>query len=492
MKNAILFYVMSVLTIVQPLFAKTVCTMTFNSSNEKEVFKKHLLPLGYQFNELVPTNKNPYWLEDQCKAAVQCDILLISGHFGGIFFGEQLSSTLSLKEIEKHKDDPRCEGIFKKPKSVFLMGCNTLSSKTPDHRSVSDYLRVLVGDGFPIDLAEEVAASRYLNFGLSMADQMKSHFNDSTHLIGFESTGPLGKQAEPLIERAFQKTSKLEKMESGISLNALKESFKGTNLRVVAPVKNNFDDLKRMALSTNKEMSSKAWMTIIKRDSIHLFYDFLIENIKHPNLSSLLALNNSLYLDVKSFFISIIKESQGLTNVQLKSIYALKEMKAINQWEFEVTLVKLIEQLINQDIDYVTADQLCKVLRKNTDLKLLGKVKISNSFQRSLYYNYMKKCNGEKLPTQMTQSLLCLNEKKDHDWGCLTSYANDLSIEACQLAKSRNTDPENADDMMWFCYSKMREYRQLNPALCLELTHQFSLLGNQIKMNWNCNNQLNF
>jgi hypothetical protein len=77
-----------------------------------------------------------------------------------------------------------------------------------------------------------------------------------------------------------------------------------------------------------------------------------------------------------------------------------------------------------------------------------------------------------------------------YDWACLTENQFDLDISACVLAKSRNTDPENADDMLWYCYDKLKTQTNFNQAKCLELTHYFSILGNQIKMNWNCLNKV--
>ena len=72
-------------------FAKTICTMTFNSSDERRIFQKELQPLGHKFIELVPENKDPIWLTKSCQALQtagdQCDSLLISGHIGGLFFG---------------------------------------------------------------------------------------------------------------------------------------------------------------------------------------------------------------------------------------------------------------------------------------------------------------------------------------------------------------------------------------------------------------------
>lgn len=109
--------------------------------------------------ELVPEKRSTAASTKSCQALQtagdQCDSLLISGHFGGLFFGEQKSTTLSLSEMLETKKQGLCPAVFEKPQSVFLMGCNTLSGNS-DHRSVSDYLRVLVGDGFPLDLAEGV------------------------------------------------------------------------------------------------------------------------------------------------------------------------------------------------------------------------------------------------------------------------------------------------------------------------------------------------
>src|SRR6516225_9688544 len=58
---------------------KTVCTITINSSNEKEAFQRSLPPDRYQFVELVQKD-NPRWLSDACRQNVQCDVLVISGH----------------------------------------------------------------------------------------------------------------------------------------------------------------------------------------------------------------------------------------------------------------------------------------------------------------------------------------------------------------------------------------------------------------------------
>ena len=59
---------------------KTVCTVTINSSDEKEAFQRHLPRDQYQFVELVQRGK-PDWLESARRRGVSCDVLIISGHF---------------------------------------------------------------------------------------------------------------------------------------------------------------------------------------------------------------------------------------------------------------------------------------------------------------------------------------------------------------------------------------------------------------------------
>ena len=61
---------------------KTVCTITVNSADERETFRRNLPPDQYQFVELVERGR-PDWLASACRKGVRCDVLLISGHFDG-------------------------------------------------------------------------------------------------------------------------------------------------------------------------------------------------------------------------------------------------------------------------------------------------------------------------------------------------------------------------------------------------------------------------
>ena len=59
---------------------KTVCTVTINSADERDVFQRHLPRGDYRFVELVQRGK-PDWLASACQRGVSCDALIISGHF---------------------------------------------------------------------------------------------------------------------------------------------------------------------------------------------------------------------------------------------------------------------------------------------------------------------------------------------------------------------------------------------------------------------------
>ena len=59
---------------------KTVCTVTINSSDEKDVLQRRLPRDEYRFVELVQRGR-PDWLESARRRGVRCDALVISGHF---------------------------------------------------------------------------------------------------------------------------------------------------------------------------------------------------------------------------------------------------------------------------------------------------------------------------------------------------------------------------------------------------------------------------
>ena len=83
---------------------KTVCTITVNSADEKEAFRRSLPPDKFQFVELVERGR-PDWLASACQQRIRCDVLVISGHYdgGNEFFSEHVEASefLPVDEMER-------------------------------------------------------------------------------------------------------------------------------------------------------------------------------------------------------------------------------------------------------------------------------------------------------------------------------------------------------------------------------------------------------
>ena len=175
-----------------------VCSITINSSDEIEVFKKRLGTRDFEFVELVPLSvetrpNNVHWFTNACNKGYRCDVLIVSGHFGGLFFGEKNNYILPVDIMEKQSCSKSCAGVLSGLKEVFLFGCNTLADKNSDQRTPERYLQVLLEHHMARDMAETVVAARYLPFGLSFQEQMQLVFSDLVAVYGFTSLSPLGR-----------------------------------------------------------------------------------------------------------------------------------------------------------------------------------------------------------------------------------------------------------------------------------------------------------
>jgi hypothetical protein len=81
------------------------------------------------------------WFFDLCRAGLQCDVVVYSAEFAGSFFGAY-GKALSLADMEEASCQTRCDGLFHRPREVFLLGCNTLATKLQDRRTPAQYLQV--------------------------------------------------------------------------------------------------------------------------------------------------------------------------------------------------------------------------------------------------------------------------------------------------------------------------------------------------------------
>ena len=188
---------------------KTVCTITVNSPDEKEMFRQRLPDDQYQFVELVERGRSD-WLASACRQGVQCDLLVISGHFDGSteFYSDQLTANefLPVAEMERASCSDSCPGLFSKLKEVYLFGCNTLNADSV--KSISPEIgRSLVRAGYSRTDAQRLARTLDQRHGESSRDRMRRIFMNVPVIYGFSSVAPLGPTAATRLGRYFQSSS---------------------------------------------------------------------------------------------------------------------------------------------------------------------------------------------------------------------------------------------------------------------------------------------
>ena len=204
----------------------TVCTITVNSPDEKEVLQRNLPEDKYRFVELVERGR-PDWLASACRSGVQCDVLVISGHFdaGTEFYTDRLNQreSLQVEEMERVSCGGSCPGLFSHLKEVYLFGCNTLNGETGESTG-AEIVRNLVSAGQPRADAERLAQDLTRRYAESNRDAMRRIFVDVPVIYGFSSLAPLGPVAGGLLGRYFQSASAPE-IGSGQTSQALLRQF---------------------------------------------------------------------------------------------------------------------------------------------------------------------------------------------------------------------------------------------------------------------------
>jgi hypothetical protein len=182
---------------------RTVCTITVNSSDEKETFQRYLPEPGHRFVELVERGRSD-WLESACRARVQCDVLIVSAHYdgGNTFFPDRLdlNESLTVTELERASCSDSCPSLFSNLKEVYLFGCNTLNPE-PQSGASAEIVRSLVRDGLSAQEAQRQLRALTAAHGESSRDRMRQIFDGVPVIYGFSSTAPLGPVAGATLNR---------------------------------------------------------------------------------------------------------------------------------------------------------------------------------------------------------------------------------------------------------------------------------------------------
>jgi hypothetical protein len=183
---------------------QVVCTITVNSSDEREAFRRFLPAERFEFVELVESGR-PDWLASSCRRGIECDVLVVSGHFAGTEFYSsrpETRETLKVDEIERVQCSGSC-GLFSRLKEAYLFGCDSLKPE-PVRSAMPEIVRGLVRAGAPATQAESVARAFSEREGESSRGLMRRLFPGVPVIYGFSSLAPYGRVAGPLLERFFE------------------------------------------------------------------------------------------------------------------------------------------------------------------------------------------------------------------------------------------------------------------------------------------------
>lgn len=211
---------------------KTVCSITVNSADEREAFRQVLDSSEYSWVELLPQNaigsedrfipRDDLWIKKACREKTRCDVVVISGHFASTFLGSS-GFEVRLEDLTKYSCDEGCKELFESVREVYLFGCNTLSEKASDSRSISEYRNILIVDGVSPHLAQRIAARRYTAYGQSLRSEVRKVFSHAEQIFGYAGPGPTGPKIRATLQ-TYLKTAYGKE----ISQAARNESFKRT------------------------------------------------------------------------------------------------------------------------------------------------------------------------------------------------------------------------------------------------------------------------
>jgi hypothetical protein len=189
-----------------PAAKKTVCTITVNSEDEKEAFRARLPKGQYEFVELVEKGR-PDWMRASCQKQVQCDVLVVSGHFnaGDTFYSDRLDNDefLEIDELERASCSASCPGLFSRLKEVYLFGCESLNPE-----------------------------ASFNGTGESGRERMRRIFPGVPVIYGFSASAPVGPTAGMLISRYFDGGARGEFGTGRVSAALLKAFSRNSMTRV--------------------------------------------------------------------------------------------------------------------------------------------------------------------------------------------------------------------------------------------------------------------
>jgi hypothetical protein len=466
MAKALLFLWVFLLIFPAQAAKKTVCSLTINSDDEITVFKKFLSPKEFNFVELAdlipPEEKYREEVTKHiCRPEINCDVLIVSGHFGGMFFGSS-GIYMQLEDMEENSCLKSCNGIFKAPKEVYLFGCNTLADKEKDHRTPEEYFEVLAQDFNP-EQAQMIAALRYSDLGDSFRSRMENLFDNTKSIIGFSSTSWPGDKMRPKITR-YLKALTEQHGSYGKYLNKLStqknddELLKKYIRGAVVQTKGTLKKEHPYCLLSDKDISRAEkinWIDkSIRRDdrlsNIPYIERFIGKEIQNNNSSITIKPDKKSQAELEK--LTKVK-GNAYVSMRLRILELLKNLGWINPQEYADRLPYTLE------FDTaVSAEKKNLICRQKLAVEIIPVDTVAESQWTNIHFLETLAClkpKNEDIKFMLTKALFNTNDEKVHA----------KILEA--LKELKPTDAEQIKEVIAFLLSSKSEQAQLSAVSVL-------------------------
>ena len=363
---------------------ETVCTITVNSSNEKEAFRRSLPPDRFQFVELVDRGR-PDWLASACLQGIHCDVLVISGHYDGRdeFYSDQPDAEqfLPADEMERASCSKSCSALFSQLKEVYLFGCNTLNPEALKH-TTGEIGRSLIRAGYSALDAERRARNLSVLHGGSSRDRMRLIFKGVPVIYGFSAKAPVGPVAASMLSSYFASGSSTE-IGSGRRSARLLAHFAKTSMAVssgisdadaLAPLRRDYCQFSDDQLSSAQRLEFVH--QLLQRDAAQtrLFLDRIEKAVTTLSESDRQAPAVAEVLDeiahdqdARSRYLAFARDADG-PGVRARMIKLAAHLGWLSPAEERAELMQMVVARLAQNTNPADVDLICG-LNKNHELE---------------------------------------------------------------------------------------------------------------------------
>ncbi len=360
----------------------TVCGITLNSDNEFKAMSRALGSIAFSV-ELVQYNKPDgriefkpeQWLDETCNSAISCDVVVISGHFSGIFGHESLPILLPLTTLERGSCSNKCAGIFQNVKEVYLLGCQSLATNDGQGQSLS------------LD-------NSFARFQSSNLDRMRRLFPNAGWIYGYTANGLLGSAFEKVFYQSILKQRRhFASLKEQNPIGLLEPSpYKASQLAFTFGA--NFSDRTR----NDREHFCQSTYQNSSIDKYRAYLELLLQTNGHEYLYSLLESINKNSNDVifllkassESFLIlrqKLLLWSQSGTPIAIRMManQLSQHLNIINQSTLNMRQIEALRDVeIMQGNIYDKANAVCFAGQVIPQLSAIFKTGILNDDQSDL------------------------------------------------------------------------------------------------------------